>query len=121
MQNNTQVQSTSVLQAAEVNPSAPTFLSDAVNITNGNRYSGDNAEILNSLSVKEVCTFKQGVKHFKISGKQTLGLKSIASLIRYVLIENKGETRTVPRKFAVFNADDWKQRQLEIIDRGYQI
>jgi hypothetical protein len=84
------------------------------NLVTQETYSGVNAKKLHALNVDEVCTFKQGVMHFKISGKQTKGLKSIATLLRYVRINRKGVERTVPKRFAVFNADDWRQRCIEI-------
>ena len=80
------------------------------NLLSQENYTGTNATILSNLGVEEVCTFKQGVKHFQISGKQVLGLKSIATLTRIATIKRKGVETTVPKKFAVFNADDWRQR-----------
>tara|TARA_B100000927_G_C16339309_1_gene418616 strand:- start:271 stop:552 length:282 start_codon:yes stop_codon:yes gene_type:complete len=81
-----------------------------INITTGAEYTGQNAEACGD--IEAVCTFKQGIKHFGISGKQVAGLKAVARLVRYRTVEDEetGDTKKVPVYFSVFNAEDFAAR-----------
>ena len=58
-----------------------------INITTGYEYTGQNAEACGD--IEAVCTFKQGIKHFGISGTQVKGLKAVARLVRYRVEEDE--------------------------------
>ena len=80
-----------------------------INITTGYEYTGQNAEACGD--IEAVCTFKQGIKHFGISGTQVKGLKAVARLVRYRLEEDEdGKEIKRPVYFSVFNADDFAAR-----------
>ena len=61
-----------------------------INITTGQEYTGQNAEALEGFEA--VCTFKQGIKHYGVSGKQVAGLKAVARLVRFRMLRMKKAT-----------------------------
>ena len=80
-----------------------------INITTGHEYTGQNAEALEGFEA--VCTFKQGIKHYGVSGKQVAGLKAVARLVRFRMVEDdEGNSKKMPVYFSVFNADDFAAR-----------
>tara|TARA_B100001287_G_C22645760_1_gene512605 strand:- start:1108 stop:1383 length:276 start_codon:yes stop_codon:yes gene_type:complete len=80
-----------------------------INITTGQEYTGQNAEALEGYEA--VCTFKQGIKHYGVSGKQVAGLKAVARLVRFRMVEDDdGNSKKMPVYFSVFNADDFAAR-----------
>ena len=80
-----------------------------INITTGQEYTGKNAEALEGYEA--VCTFKQGIKHFGVSGSQVKGLKAVARLVRFRMVEDdEGNSKKMPVYFSVFNADDFAAR-----------
>ena len=80
-----------------------------INITTGHEYTGQNAEALEGFEA--VCTFKQGIKHYGVSGKQVAGLKAVARLVRFRMVEDDdGNSKKMPVYFSVFNADDFAAR-----------
>lgn len=80
-----------------------------INITTGYEYTGQNAEACGD--IEAVCTFKQGIKHFGISGTQVKGMKAVARLVRYRVEEDEdGNEKKRPVYFSVFNAEDFAAR-----------
>ena len=80
-----------------------------INITTGYEYTGQNAEACGD--IEAVCTFKQGIKHFGISGTQVKGMKAVARLVRYRGEEDEvGKVIKRPVYFSVFNAEDFAAR-----------
>ena len=80
-----------------------------INITTGQEYTGQNEEALEGFEA--VCTFKQGIKHFGVSGSQVKGLKAVARLVRFRMVEDdEGNSKKMPVYFSVFNADDFAAR-----------
>ena len=80
-----------------------------INITTGQEYTGQTAEALEGFEA--VCTFKQGIKHYGVSGKQVAGLKAVARLVRFRMVEDEeGNSKKQPVYFSVFNADDFAAR-----------
>ena len=81
-----------------------------INITTGYEYSGSNADACGD--VEEVCTFKQGIKYFGISGSNVKGLKAVARLVRFREKEQEDDTKKkVPVYFSVFDANDFAARK----------
>ena len=80
-----------------------------INIKTGQEYTGQNAEALEGFEA--VCTFKQGIKHYGVSGKQVAGLKAVARLVRFRMVEDEeGNSKKQPVYFSVFTADDFAAR-----------
>jgi|TARA_B100001057_G_scaffold251159_2_gene251381 hypothetical protein len=80
-----------------------------INITNGYEYSGTNADACGD--VERVCTFKQGIKHYGVSGSVFKGMKKVASLMRMRVTEDaEGKEVKKPVYFAVFDADEMQAR-----------
>lgn len=81
-----------------------------INITTGYEYTGQNAEACGD--IEEVCTFKQGIKYFGVSGSNVKGLKAVARLVRYRVEEDEdGNEKKRPVYFSVFDANDFAVRK----------
>jgi len=86
------------------------------NYVSGHEYTGQNAEVLESLGFEEgdaFVTFKQAIKIPGMSGAKMKGLKADARLMR--LVEKKGadedQTRKmVPFYFSVFHVGEILKR-----------
>ena len=79
------------------------------NLVTGHEYTGTNFDVLCAAGYNEgdqFVTFKQAIKHFGVSGKTLKGLKSAASLVRFVTKEEDGEIKKYPRYFSVFDVND---------------
>lgn len=81
-----------------------------INITTGYEYTGSNADACGD--IEEVCTFKQGIKYFGISGGQVKGMKAVARLVRYRIEEDDdGKEIKRPVYFSVFDANEFAARK----------
>ncbi len=88
-----------------------------INITTGYEYSGSNADACGD--VEEVCTFKQGIKYFGISGSNVKGLRAVARLVRFREKEQEdGTKKKVPVYFSVFDANDFAARKALLTNKS---
>jgi len=82
------------------------------NLITNNYYSGGNLDILAEAGYTEddsLCTFKQAMKHFEVTGDMLKGLNGLGpTLCFYKEQENKetGEKEMVRKLFTVFDSKD---------------
>jgi len=82
------------------------------NLITNKYYSGGNLDILAEAGYTEddsLCTFKQAMKHFEVTGEMLKGLKGLGTtLCFYKEQENKetGEKEMVRKLFTVFDSKD---------------